>query len=88
MDDFSWQVARNTIWKISSEMDEMDNLLFRELISPLLSGLVDTIDKCPEYLDSNGSNWQALEDKLWHIIYVNTISDHPLNRCRSMVLFI
>jgi hypothetical protein len=72
MDDFTWQVTRNTLWKVSRELEEMDDVLLSEILSPLISGLADTIDRAPEYIDSNAANWQALEDELWSVVWNNT----------------
>jgi len=77
MDNFTWQVSRNTLWKVSRDLEEMGDPLLRDIISPLLSALASTLDNAPEFIDSNASNWQKLEDAIWHDIWVSTKAEHP-----------
>ena len=64
MDDFTWQVTRNTLWKVARDFEDMDNTLLKDVVSPILSALGHTIDNADDYIDSNASNWQALEDQM------------------------
>jgi len=69
MDDFTWQVTRNTLWKVARDFDDMHNPLLKDIISPILSALAHTVDNADTYIDSNAANWQALEDQIRNDIF-------------------